>query len=194
MKGNWSLNQRDEKPRSHESFNNATTTTAFYLQINLEVELSLKGHLTARSDVYSFGVVLLEMLTGKRAVDKNRPSREQNLVDWAKPYLTSKRKILQVMDARIEGQYTLDVALKAAYVALQCLSIEPKLRPNMNAVVKVLEQLQDTGDKGGPRNASVQNSHQNSRNAAKFQRKNANDVCNGIDGSCPQPSASPLPT
>ncbi|EOY18123.1 Kinase superfamily protein isoform 2 [Theobroma cacao] len=152
------------------------------------------GHLTARSDVYSFGVVLLEMLTGKRAVDKNRPSREQNLVDWAKPYLTSKRKILQVMDARIEGQYTLDVALKAAYVALQCLSIEPKLRPNMNAVVKVLEQLQDTGDKGGPRNASVQNSHQNSRNAAKFQRKNANDVCNGIDGSCPQPSASPLPT
>ncbi|KAK6227970.1 hypothetical protein SCA6_000310 [Theobroma cacao] len=157
-------------------------------------EYMATGHLTARSDVYSFGVVLLEMLTGKRAVDKNRPSREQNLVDWAKPYLTSKRKILQVMDARIEGQYTLDVALKAAYVALQCLSIEPKLRPNMNAVVKVLEQLQDTGDKGGPRNASVQNSHQNSRNAAKFQRKNANDVCNGIDGSCPQPSASPLPT
>ncbi|XP_021295433.1 probable serine/threonine-protein kinase PBL10 [Herrania umbratica] len=157
-------------------------------------EYMATGHLTARSDVYSFGVVLLEMLTGKRAVDKNRPSREQNLVEWAKPYLTSKRKILQVMDARIEGQYTLDVALKVAYVALQCLSIEPKLRPNMNAVVKVLEQLQDTGDKGGPRNASVQTSHQNSRNAAKFQSKNTNDVCNGINGSCPQPSASPLPT
>ncbi|XVF75335.1 hypothetical protein PTKIN_Ptkin13bG0179700 [Pterospermum kingtungense] len=152
------------------------------------------GHLTARSDIYSFGVVLLEMLTGKRALDKNRPSREQNLVDWAKPYLTSKRKILQVMDARIEGQYTLDAALKAAYLALQCLSIEPKLRPNMNTIVKALEQLQGSGDKGGPRNASVPNSHQNSKNASKYQRKNANDISNRNTMSSPRPSASPLRT
>ena len=134
------------------------------------------------------------MLTGKRALDKNRPSREQNLVEWAKPYLTSKRKIFQVMDTRIEGQYTLDAALKAAYLALQCLSIEPKLRPNINAVVKVLEQLQDSGDKGGPRNASVHNSYQNSRNAPKYQRKTVNDICNGNAISCPRPSASPLST
>ncbi|XVE99573.1 hypothetical protein REPUB_Repub03eG0210800 [Reevesia pubescens] len=157
-------------------------------------EYMATGHLTARSDVYSFGVVLLEMLTGKRAMDKNRPSREHNLVDWARPYLTSKRKILQVMDARIEGQYTLNAALKAAYLALQCLSIEPKLRPNMNAVVKALEQLQDSGDKVGHRNAAVHNSHQNSRNCPKYQRKNANDVCNGNARSCTRPSASPLST
>ena len=135
------------------------------------------------------------MLTGKRALDKNRPSREQNLVDWAKPYLTSKRKIFQVMDARIEGQYTLDEALKAAYLALQCLSIEPKLRPNMNAVLKALEQLKDSGDKGGPRNASVHNSHQSTRNAPKkYQRKSANDIYNGKAVSYPRPSASPLST
>ncbi|KAK8501524.1 hypothetical protein V6N11_057216 [Hibiscus sabdariffa] len=103
------------------------------------------GHLTARSDVYSFGVVLLEMLTGKRVLDNNRPSGEHNLVDWAKPYLTSKRKIFQVMDARIKGQYTQEGALKVAYLALQCLSIEPKSRPKMPAVVKVLEQLQESG-------------------------------------------------
>ncbi|XP_022765161.1 receptor-like cytoplasmic kinase 176 [Durio zibethinus] len=157
-------------------------------------EYMATGHLTARSDVYSFGVVLLEMLTGKRAMDKNRPSREQNLVDWARPYLTSKRKIFRVMDARIEGQYTPDVALKAAYLALQCLSIEPKLRPNMDAVVKALEQLQDSGDKGGPRNASVHNSHRNSRNAPKYQSKNANDICNGNAILSPWPSASPPST
>ncbi|KAE8683083.1 putative serine/threonine-protein kinase NAK [Hibiscus syriacus] len=104
------------------------------------------GHLTARSDVYSFGVVLLEMLTGKRALDKNRPSGEHSLVDWAKPYLTSKRKMFQVMDGRIKGQYTQEAALKAAYLALQCLSTEPKYRPKMAAVVKALEQLKDSGD------------------------------------------------
>ncbi|KAL2940097.1 Serine/threonine-protein kinase RIPK [Bienertia sinuspersici] len=38
------------------------------------------GHLTTMSDVYSFGVVLLELLTGKRYMDKNRPEREHCLV------------------------------------------------------------------------------------------------------------------
>ncbi|XP_038979127.1 PTI1-like tyrosine-protein kinase 1 [Phoenix dactylifera] len=45
------------------------------------------GHLTARSDVYSFGVVLLELLIGRRSVDKTRPSKQQSLVDWARPKL-----------------------------------------------------------------------------------------------------------
>ncbi|RVW73887.1 Receptor-like cytoplasmic kinase 176 [Vitis vinifera] len=48
------------------------------------------GRLTAMSDVYSFGVVLLETLSGRRAVDKGGPLAEQNLVEWAKPYLATK--------------------------------------------------------------------------------------------------------
>lgn len=105
-------------------------------------EYMATGHLTARSDVYSFGVVLLEMLCGRRAVDKNRPAREHNLVEWAKPCLTSKRKILQVMDPRIQGQYSVGGALKLAKLAIGCLSTEPKYRPTMNEVVRALEQLQ----------------------------------------------------
>lgn len=105
-------------------------------------EYMATGHLTARSDIYSFGVVLLEMLCGRRAVDKNRPAREHNLVEWAKPCLTSKRKILQVMDPRIQGQYSVGGALKLAKLAIGCLSTEPKYRPTMNEVVRALEQLQ----------------------------------------------------
>ncbi|XP_040365105.1 receptor-like cytoplasmic kinase 176 [Rosa chinensis] len=47
------------------------------------------GHLTCKSDVYGFGVVMLEMLSGRRVLDNSRPPREHNLVEWAKPYLTS---------------------------------------------------------------------------------------------------------
>ncbi|KAJ0735070.1 putative protein kinase RLK-Pelle-RLCK-VIIa-2 family [Helianthus annuus] len=36
-------------------------------------EYVMTGHLTAKSGVYSFRVVLLEMLTGRRSMDKNRP-------------------------------------------------------------------------------------------------------------------------
>ncbi|CAI7933592.1 unnamed protein product [Closterium sp. NIES-54] len=50
-------------------------------------EYVLTGHLTARSDVWSYGVVLVELLTGRRALDESRPREEVFLVDWAKPYL-----------------------------------------------------------------------------------------------------------
>ncbi|XP_041028112.1 receptor-like cytoplasmic kinase 176 [Juglans microcarpa x Juglans regia] len=102
------------------------------------------GHLTAKSDVYSFGVVLLELLSGRRCIDKNRPSGQHNLVDWAKPYLNSKRRIYHVLDNRLQGQYSLDRAQKMATLALQCLAVEPKNRPNMNDVVAALEGLQET--------------------------------------------------
>ncbi|KAF2288670.1 hypothetical protein GH714_010221 [Hevea brasiliensis] len=105
------------------------------------------GHLTTKSDVYSFGVVLLEMLSGRRAIDKNRPTGQHNLVEWAKPYLTNKRKILHVLDTRLDGQYSLSRAQKLANLALKCLDVEPKFRPNMDEVVKELEQLQESNKK-----------------------------------------------
>ncbi|GER43526.1 protein kinase superfamily protein, partial [Striga asiatica] len=102
------------------------------------------GHLTAKSDVYSFGVVLLEIISGKKAIDKNRQSGEQNLVEWAKPYMSNKRRVLRVIDARLEGQYSLVQAGKAAKLALQCLCMDARSRPNMDQVVTALEQLQDS--------------------------------------------------
>lgn len=108
-------------------------------------EYVMTGHLTARSDVYSFGVVLLELLTGRKSVDKTRPSKEQNLVDWARPKLNDKRKLLQIIDPRLENQYSVRAAQKACSLAYYCLSQNPKARPLMSDVVETLEPLQCTG-------------------------------------------------
>lgn len=115
-----------------------------YFGFSLLTAFFCVGHLTAKSDVYSFGVVLLELLTGRRCIDKNRPSGQHNLVEWAKPYLNSKRRFFLVLDNRLEGQYSLDRAQKLSTLALQCLAVEPKNRPNMNDVVTALEGLQET--------------------------------------------------
>uniref|UniRef100_A0A0E0CYP8 non-specific serine/threonine protein kinase n=1 Tax=Oryza meridionalis TaxID=40149 RepID=A0A0E0CYP8_9ORYZ len=100
------------------------------------------GHLTAKSDVYSYGVVLLELLSGQRALDKNRPPGQHNLVEWARPYITNKRRVIHVLDSRLGSQYSLPAAQKIATLAVQCLSMDTRCRPGMDQVVTALEQLQ----------------------------------------------------
>lgn len=147
------------------------------------------GHLTAKSDVYSFGVVLLEILSGKKAIDKNRPTREQSLVEWAKPCLTNKRKIFRVLDPRLEGQYSLGRALKVANLALQCLCMEPKMRPNMDEVVTTLEQLQDSKE-------SKDNAKHDHKEAHQANRRDNSNVkpTSCREEAAPAVTAYPRPT
>ncbi|CAN7044357.1 hypothetical protein IGI04_007939 [Brassica rapa subsp. trilocularis] len=115
------------------------------------------GRLTAKSDVYSFGVVLLELLSGRRAVDKSKVGVEQSLVDWATPYLGDKRKLFRIMDTRLGGQYPQKGAYTAASLALQCLNPDAKLRPKMSEVLAKLDQLESTTTTkpGGNRQAQI---------------------------------------
>lgn len=111
------------------------------------------GRLTAKSDVYSFGVVLLELLSGRRALDKQKIGIEQDLVEWAKPYLGDKRKLFRIMDTKLEGQYPQKGAYTAASLASQCLNIEPKTRPKMSEILSSLEELQ--ASKGATRDHQI---------------------------------------
>ncbi|KAJ6814742.1 putative serine/threonine-protein kinase PIX7 [Iris pallida] len=104
-------------------------------------EYVMTGHLTSKSDVYSFGVVLLEMMSGRRSMDKNRPNGEHNLVEWARPHLGERRRFYRLIDPRLEGNFSIKGAQKAAQLAYHCLSRDPKARPLMSEVVEALKPL-----------------------------------------------------
>jgi hypothetical protein len=101
------------------------------------------GHLTVKSDVWSFGIVMLEVLTGRKVMDRNRPKNEQRLVEWAKPYINDHHKIFQIVDPFLKGRYPARPAQKFAQLAYQCLSKFPKSRPKMSDVVEKLKIVQE---------------------------------------------------
>ncbi|KAI3423652.1 Protein kinase domain-containing protein [Psidium guajava] len=99
------------------------------------------GRLTAKSDVWSFGVVLYELITGRRAVERNLPRSEQKLLDWVRPYVSDSKKFSLILDPRLEGQYCIKSAQKLASLANKCLMKQPKSRPKMSDVVEMLGNI-----------------------------------------------------
>lgn len=79
-------------------------------------------------------------------MDKKRPSGEQNLVAWARPCLTDKRKLFLLVDPRLELNYSIKGVNKVSQLAYDCLNRDPKIRPTMDEVVRVLTPLQDLND------------------------------------------------
>ncbi|KAJ6346566.1 hypothetical protein OIU76_003276 [Salix suchowensis] len=71
---------------------------------------------------------------------------DQNLTDWAIPLLKEKKKLLNIVDPRLEGDYPVKGVHKAAMLAYHCLNRNPKARPLMRDIVDSLEPLQEPED------------------------------------------------
>ncbi|OIV92105.1 hypothetical protein TanjilG_27260 [Lupinus angustifolius] len=109
-------------------------------------EYAMTGHLLVKSDVYSFGVVLLELLTGRKPVDMSQPEGQENLVTWARPLLTSREGLEQLVDPSLSGTYNFDDMAKFASIASMCVHPEVTHRPFMGEVVQAIKLIYNDTD------------------------------------------------
>lgn len=112
-------------------------------------EYTSTGKLTLQSDVYAFGVVLLELLTGRRAVDLNQGPNDQNLVLQVRHILNDRKKLRKVIDPEMgRSSYTVESIAMFANLASRCVRTESSERPSMAECVKELQLIFYTNTKG----------------------------------------------
>ncbi|BBN05126.1 protein MpRLK-Pelle_RKF3c [Marchantia polymorpha subsp. ruderalis] len=105
----------------------------------LAPEYALYGQLTEKSDVYSFGVVLLELLTGRRALD---PSQETTpnyaITEWVAS-MVGAGKVLEVVDERIRTVGPKEKMQTYVLIGAMCTNNLVTLRPTFKEILKYLE-------------------------------------------------------
>ncbi|XP_048234447.1 probable serine/threonine-protein kinase PBL5 isoform X1 [Ricinus communis] len=104
-------------------------------------DYAMTGQLTFKSDVYSFGVVLLELITGRKAIDQTRDKNEQNLVGWARPLFKDRKNFPSMVDPSLEGHYPVRGLYQALAIAAMCVQEQPNMRPAVSDVVMALNYL-----------------------------------------------------
>ncbi|MED6134217.1 hypothetical protein PIB30_035008 [Stylosanthes scabra] len=108
----------------------------------LAPEYAATGRVTTKVDVYAFGVVLMELITGRRALDDTLPDERSHLVTWFRRVLINKENIPKAIDQTLEpDEETMESIYKVAELAGHCTAREPYQRPDMGHAVNVLVPL-----------------------------------------------------
>ncbi|GJP44030.1 hypothetical protein CLOM_g3422 [Closterium sp. NIES-68] len=96
--------------------------------------------LTTRSDVYSFGVLLLELVTGREAMERDPDDKDRlvHITTVVLPFVAS-RHIHLIVDTRIATPLNLPPLLAMAQIAAHCVQQPATRRPEMVEVVKALQ-------------------------------------------------------
>ncbi|XP_059072258.1 L-type lectin-domain containing receptor kinase IX.1-like [Cryptomeria japonica] len=96
------------------------------------------GKASSESDVYSFGAVALEIACGRHPIDYSLEEYDLKVVAWVWD-LRRQGKLLDAADKKLEGNFSSGEMEVQILVGLLCSHPDPKARPTMREVLKILE-------------------------------------------------------
>lgn len=124
---------------------NAITMHIVGTQGYIAPEYMIDGVVSTKMDVFSFGVVLLELISGKEAID------EEGIVLWAGAGRVLEgdeeekaKKLMDWMDQHLlEESFSMESMMSIMALAVACLNRDPSKRPSMVDIVYALCKSDD---------------------------------------------------
>ncbi|GMP23734.1 hypothetical protein CsSME_00001227 [Camellia sinensis var. sinensis] len=105
---------------------------------------------TQKSDVYSFGVLLLEMLTGKVPLKSSRHDDAVDLPRWVRS-VVREEWTAEVFDLELMRYQNIEEEMvQMLQIALSCVTKELDMRPTMNDVVRMIEEIRQSESDNRP--------------------------------------------
>ncbi|MQL77150.1 hypothetical protein Taro_009553 [Colocasia esculenta] len=112
----------------------------------LAPEYAVSGRVSRKADIYSFGVLLLEIVSGQCNTNARLPHEDRCLgmsdihgvlamYAWE---LYQRNELISIVDPALSSEFDPEEACKFLKVGLLCAQDNPKLRPSMSNVVKML--------------------------------------------------------
>nr|GEY19719.1 PTI1-like tyrosine-protein kinase At3g15890 [Tanacetum cinerariifolium] len=96
----------------------------------LAPEYFVLGKASESCNVYSFGILLLELVSGKRPVEKINATTKWPITEWALP-LVCERKFSEIADPKMNGKYVEQELKRVVFIGLICAHNQPEKRPTM---------------------------------------------------------------
>ncbi|KAJ7300051.1 hypothetical protein O6H91_05G084000 [Diphasiastrum complanatum] len=104
----------------------------------LAPEYAMWGKVSESCDVYSFGILLLELISGKKPIEKHGQATKRTIVEWAAP-LVFQGKFNELVDPKLKGNFDGSELRKIVQAATLCAQNAPENRPTMIEIVRMLK-------------------------------------------------------
>ncbi|KAK2968825.1 hypothetical protein RJ640_028218 [Escallonia rubra] len=99
-------------------------------------------HFSEKSDIYSFGVFLLELVSGREAVELLSLDSNENLVEWVQNCQDS-GNVSTIIDHRLGNSFTAEGMEEFIQLIVRCVDPSSERRPAMSYVVTELDRILD---------------------------------------------------
>ncbi|KAK9130199.1 hypothetical protein Sjap_010686 [Stephania japonica] len=110
----------------------------------LAPEYAMWGKVSESCDVYSFGVLMLEIVTGRKPIEKLAGGIKRTIAEWAEE-LIGRGRWRELGDPRMRGELDEGELRRVVGVAGLCVQSEGERRPCMRDVVAMLKGVVGIG-------------------------------------------------
>ncbi|KAK4801690.1 hypothetical protein SAY86_022177 [Trapa natans] len=109
----------------------------------MDPEYIVTQELTEKSDIYSYGVLLLELMTGRQAIQDGK-----NLVEWSRPYMASESRMIELLDPAVHESIDFGQLKTVVSIVQWCTQHEGRARPSVKQILRLLYESSEVVNSG----------------------------------------------